>query len=155
MDHRYRKKIERFWQRQEKRVRRHMDSIDIHGWFDYWHAHPAGLRSRRHHPENQDLAASTTVSWLRAFDTLAKTRTQPIQVFATLCDDPSNNAVWLHSPSPNKANYPHTFDRVEWEKSVPGWVADALEGTGFAVGAAGDEAGTLYVVCRTEMINPV
>lgn len=154
MDHRYRKKIERLWQRQAQCAKRHMDSIDIHGWFDYWHAHPAGLRLRRHHPENQDLAASATVRWLREFDTLAKTRNQPIQVFATLCENPSDNAVWLHSPNPNKASYPHTFDRVEWGRPTPTWIASATEGTGFVVGAADYESGTVHVVCRPEMIIP-
>lgn len=47
------------------------------------------------------------------------TRKDPIQVFATLCADTANNAVYLHSANPNGTPFPHPFEGVRWGVAAP------------------------------------
>ncbi len=86
-------------------------ALDADGWFDYWHAHPDILgRANRARP----MVASLTCRLLQQAEERVSSRRDPVQVWATLCENTANNAVYIHSPNPNGTPFPNVFAGVAW-----------------------------------------
>lgn len=90
------------------------------GWFDMWHTHPdwdgdgnRGARHRRRH-----LAAGFTI-----FQNLLREAEEAggsVQVFMSIdALDSSQDAVWVHTPNPNRDNYPFAFSQIRWDVAPP------------------------------------
>lgn len=48
-----------------------------------------------------------------------KTREEPVQIWATICQDTSENAVYIHSENPNGSGFPYSFPETTWGIEVP------------------------------------
>jgi hypothetical protein len=88
-------------------------------WFELWHAHP-------NDGDATERWANLLDSWARADET-ARSTGLPWQSWllidlAELRDD----AVYLHTPNPNRDNFPYPFEVVAWAAEPPGWAAPAV-----------------------------
>jgi hypothetical protein len=147
MDRRYRKRMAAYWARAEARARRKIDALDLSSWFDFWHTHVDWYGRGNAHIENRADVAASTVRVLRHLEERAGLREEPFQVWATLCNDTMDNAVYAHSPNPNGTAYPEVHRGVLWGAPVPKWVSAAVDAA-HEVGAFSRGEGFVYVVRR-------
>ncbi|WP_139215459.1 hypothetical protein [Lysobacter sp. cf310] len=148
MDRRYRKRMQAYWARAEARGRRQIDRLDMNSWFDFWHVHVDWYGRGNTGPENVPEIAAATVRLLQYLETFAKDRSEPIQLWATLCSNTMDNAVHAHSRNPNGTAYPHGFHAVDWDPTVPDWVAAAVPVGTHQIGSVGDAGEVVYFVRR-------
>ena len=145
MDRRYRKRMAAYWVRAEARACRRIDALDISSWFDCWHTHVDWYGRGNSREESREDVAASTVRVLTHLAERAETRHEPLQIWATLCNDTMDNAVYAHSPNPNGTAYPNEHHGVLWGKPVPEWVSAAVNAT-HEVGVAGHGDGVVYVI---------
>ena len=101
---------------------------DEDGWCDLWHTHfdwsgdgNCGVAERQRFIEQlleffRDVEAHTA-NW-----------TKPKQQWIVIHEnDSSQDAVYLHTPNPNRNNFPYPFDGVEWNAEVPQWLLDLID----------------------------
>lgn len=94
-------------------------------WFDLWHVHVAGsgegfaLSAR----SSEHLEALFTL-FRRAVDQARNWRTD-CQVWIVFDDeDAGQDAVYVHTPSPNPNSvFPYAFEGVDWRSGWPEWLA--------------------------------
>jgi hypothetical protein len=116
MDRRFRKKMEGYLARRERIALDTFAKLDITSWFDFWHEHPDfDLKANR----AKKMVATLTYSLLKEMERLVSERTEPIQVWATLCENTGDNAIFVHSPNPNGTSFPYSFEGVEWGVEEP------------------------------------
>lgn len=147
MDRRYRKRMQAYWARAEARGRRSIDRLDLTSWFDYWHTHVDWYGRGNSRSENIPEIAAATVRLPHYLEMAASGRSEPIQIWATLCGNTMDNAVCAHSKNPNGTVYPHDFPGVTWDSPVPDWVADAVPNT-HQVGTTSSGGEVVYLVRR-------
>jgi hypothetical protein len=89
-------------------------------WYDYmhWHADWPGLGNLRWRERRAHLAALFAMFRRLLAQTAAWDRPHQawLQVDAV---DSSQDAVYLHTPNPNAANFPNAFAGVVWDAEVP------------------------------------
>lgn len=116
MDRRFEKRIARYLAERERVALEHLAKPDMASWFDFWHEHPDfKVKANR----AKTMVATLTCSLLKKAESLASKRTQPIQIWATLCENTGDNAIYIHSPNPNGTPFPYAFDGVEWGVKQP------------------------------------
>jgi hypothetical protein len=138
--------MQAYWARAEARGRRNIDRLDLTSWFDYWHTHVDWYGRGNTRPENVPKIAAATVRLLQHLEGLAKDRSEPIQLWATLCGNTMDNAVYAHSPNPNGSVYAHDFHAVTWDSPVPDWAAAAVPSATHQIGMASYDGEVVYLV---------
>jgi hypothetical protein len=124
-----------YWARSEARARCSIDRLNFSSWFDFWHTHiDWNGRGNSQLGNRQDVAAAT-IRLLNYLELRAQDRREPIQLWATICDNTMDNAVYAHSPNPNRDSYPNDFKGTQWDASIPDWLAAVVHGGKFEVGA--------------------
>lgn len=135
----YPRKRFRHARRYYRRLRREAESDRIpsggSGWFDMWHTHPdwrgdgnRGARHRRLH-----LRAGFTI--FERYLAEAAELGVPMQVFMTIdALDSSQDAVWVHTPNPNRDNFPYAFGGVDWNVKPPVILREFLLGRPWQLG---------------------
>ena len=90
------------------------------GWYDFvhWHVDWDGVGNLRWRERREHLSALFTM--FRRL--LAETAewTTPHQVWLQIdAYDASQDAVYLHTPNPNRENFPHQFEGTDWDAPIP------------------------------------
>lgn len=147
MDRRYRKRMDAYWFRQERKALRDLEIRDIEkGWFDLWHTHPDWRSKGNRFPKNRKAVAAITYRLLLRAEELAATRKEPIQVFAILCEDTGSNAVYLHTPNPNGTPFPCELEATDWGlKELPN-LGSLVDTNTHEIGKSQHEDGTDYII---------
>jgi len=114
MDRRYKKRIDRYWDKMERRSLLALSRVDIYQWFDYWHMHPDWKRKGNKRPENRRSAIELGYKLLHAAEFLCEKRSEPIQCWATVCEDTGDNCVYLHTENPHGTPFPSVVEGTEW-----------------------------------------
>ncbi len=97
-------------------------------WYDLWHTHFDwyGRGNKKAKARAEHIKALFT-----AFEKLlnqTKTYQKPYQAFLSFCDtDSSQDAIYFHTPNPNKNNFPYTFEGVEWGVTVPSFLSPFMK----------------------------
>lgn len=89
------------------------------GWFDLWHNH---FDWDGHGNRSSTLRQQFLHTLYKAFDRalLQAQRRRNIQVFLSICrSDSSKDALYVHTPNPNKRNYPYRFPGCRRMQRVP------------------------------------
>ena len=108
-------------------------------WYDLWHAHPdvRGIGNRRGRARLAHLRAL-----FAAFENLhqqAESWETPHQIFLSIsAGDAGQDAIYVHTPNPNQANFPLTFEGVSWGEEWPPLLA-SFAGEGLELGTSNDE----------------
>ena len=135
----YPRKRFRHARRYYRKLRRRAESERIpsggRGWFDMWHTHPDwrgdGNRGARH--RRQHLAAGFTI--LERYLAEAAQIGGPMQVFMTIdALNSSQDAVWVHTPNPNRENFPYKFAGAVWDVDPPVILRELLRGRSWQLG---------------------
>ena len=119
-------------------------------WYDLWHQHfdwdGRGNLSRR--DRNQHLKALFT-----AFDNVVEQLNDyhdPYQTWIFIsAHDSGQDAIYFHTPNPNKDNFPYTFDGFVWGKNIPELLALHLKEK-HVVGVTQFDGETWYAVRERE-----
>ncbi|WP_432724057.1 hypothetical protein R0381_000628 [Jeongeupia wiesaeckerbachi] len=119
MDKRYRKRMAAYWAREERKSLASLSRLNYATWFDLWHTHPDWKAKGNRCAENRAAVAAQTYKLLKQAERLASTSGQTIQIFATVCEDTGNNAVYLHTKNPKGTAYPQAFSGAQWGVAVP------------------------------------
>jgi hypothetical protein len=115
-------------------------------WFDMWHTHPdwrgdgnRGARHRRLH-----LAAGFTI--FERYLAQAAELGEPMQVFMTIdALNSSGDAVWAHTPNPNRDNFPYRFPQVRWDVTPPVILREFLRDRDWQLGRSEGSPGLYWV----------
>ena len=102
-------------------------------WYDLWHTHIdwRGLPGNRHSRDH--LAALFTV--LHRVEKQAETLDRLHQVWAVIdTSDAAQDAVYLHTPNPNKDNFPFPFEGVTWGVEVPSMLLGFVSPQDYEIG---------------------
>ena len=115
MDRRYRKRMDAYWARVERRLPRDFSQLDAAQGFDYWHTHVDWRGRGSRTPGDRACVAALTYRLLRALEDFAATRPFAVHSWATLCEDTGNNAVYLHSADSASGQ----LAQVDWNIAPP------------------------------------
>ena len=137
------------------------DSIHIKlgdgNWYDLWHAHPdwSGWSLRDVSARRAHLRVLFAAFRRVLHETAASA--EPGQVFVTVCtkEGPSD-ALYVHTPNPNAANYPCDFAGYSWDVGkVPSLLAEFVSLDEFEIGQTVFEGEKRYVVTpRGRRVRP-
>ncbi len=97
--------------------------LDIGGkndWFDFWHYHfdwtgqgNKGGRERREHLKAAFTAFENVIKQLENYE-------KPHQVWLSFAShDSYQDALYFHTPNPNKDDFPYNFDDYSWNGAIP------------------------------------
>ncbi len=142
VDRRYRKKMLRYWAREEAKADAILDRVLESEWFDYWHAHLDWRgRGNRHPTDRAELAAAL----LRLLQRVVSTGRKDVQCWVTLAPDTGNSALFLHSRNPQGTPWPHPFEGTRWDADMPDWLAPLLP-EGIQAGSWGEGERKVWMV---------
>ncbi len=142
VDRRYRKKMLRYWAREEAKADAILDRVLESEWFDYWHTHLDWRgRGNRHPSDRADVAGAL----LRLLQRAASTGRKDVQCWVSLAEDTGNSALFLHSCNPQGSAWPHPFEGTRWDAEVPEWLAPLLS-EGMQAGRCGEGERQVWMV---------
>ena len=146
MDRRFQKRIARYLTRQERNASTAISRLDMASWFDLYHTH---LDWKSKANRAKPMVALLTYKLLQQAEASAESRREPIQVWATLCENTGDNAIYLHSQNPNQTEFPYTFDGVEWGVTEPPEAQGIINST-HEIGRRIYDSGAVYFIRRKE-----
>lgn len=119
MDRRYRVRMQRYWNQQRQKAFSAIDHLAVESWFDLWHTHIDWHSCGNKCDETRSDAALLTCVVLQYALGKFKARKDPIQIWAIICQDTSENAVYIHSQNPNGSGFPYDFGETTWGIEIP------------------------------------
>ena len=119
------------------------------GWFDLWHSHVDWHgRGNRDSEFRRSCLEVLFATWS---DVELLTRGLTCAWQSWLLIDPadsSQDAIYLHTPNPNRDNFPYPFDGVSWGVESPSWLADFVGPLDVDLGRSEHDGAVLYWVRR-------
>lgn len=146
MDRRYSKKMAAYWLREKNKSLKDFDHLDFSSWFDYWHMHPDWYAKGNRFFENRRSVAISTWELLLEAEKRLKSRSSPFQVWATICPNTADNAIYIHTENSNNTAYPHEFENVMWGVSAPKELENILNTETHKLGKVVYELEEVYVI---------
>lgn len=146
MDRRYKKKMVGYWQREKKRSIRALDKLNIAGWFDYWHLHIDWYEKGNRFPENRRNVAISTFEILLFAQEKFESRAIPFQIWATICPNTADNAVYIHTVNENGTPFPHGFEGVTWGVDPPVELDGVINSPAYKLGKVVYDSGPVYII---------
>ena len=117
-------------------------------WYDLWHEHPDfyGWSLRDGRARRAHLRVLFAAFRRVLHETAASAA--PGQVFVTVCTkEGRSDALYVHTPNPNAANYPYDFSGYSWDVGkVPSLFAEFVDLDEFEIGQTVFEGEKRYVV---------
>ncbi|MBW8773813.1 MAG: hypothetical protein JF596_01715 [Stenotrophomonas sp.] len=142
VDRRYRKKMLRYWAREETKADAILARALESEWFDYWHTHLDWKgRGNRHPTDRAEVAGAL----LRLLQRVVSVRRDDVQCWVTLAADTGNSALFMHSRNPQGSAWPHPFEGTRWDAEMPKWLALLLPG-GMQAGCWGKDEHQVWMV---------
>lgn len=117
MDRRYKKRIDRYWLKMERKAEEALSGIYVNQWFDLWHTHPDWNGKGNTKTENRRRASELTYQILKQAEKVTENRGASIQCFAIIKENTMESSVYIHSENPNGSDYPFAYDGVAWDTS--------------------------------------
>ncbi len=114
MDRRYRKKMERYWEKERSKALADIHSLDIESWFDFWHMHPDWKFKGNRDSETRAWVTSITYNLLQEVEATIQSQAERLQVWATICENTGDNSIIIHSENPNNTSFPYEFTDTKW-----------------------------------------
>ena len=94
-------------------------------------------------------------AWERV-EALARGLDRPCQSWLVVAPgDSGEDAVYLHTPNPNRDNFPYRFEGVVWGAAPPDLLAEFVAGGGLEVGRSEYDGTERYWIRRTSSLNGV
>lgn len=148
MDHRRRKRLFARLAKAYSAAVRRVDRLDTLTWFDLWHTHIDWESIGNRHPECRAEVARLTYALLWHVEKHFSERSEPVQIFATICEETGNNAVWVHSANPHGNQFPYIFPNPIWRAAPPSELDDVVDQVRHEIGKVRYEVETQHVIRR-------
>jgi hypothetical protein len=145
-DRRYQKRMAAYWARAQRSSFKALDLIDISSWFDFWHAHLDWKGRGNRFPTDRMSVVRLTYELLRYAEVKAGGRLKPLQVWATVCGDTGENAVYIHTENPNGTPFPYSFEGVQWGVDLPSGLGEIIDRATHEIGQAVYPEETVYFI---------
>jgi hypothetical protein len=119
-------------------------------WFDLWHTHVdwKGLGNESSE-SRREFRRLLFMVW-NHLEQLANRISGPWQSWIVLDqEDSSQDAVYLHTPNPNRDNFPYGFEGVTWGIEPPVWLVEFVSRSGIEIGKSEYDDNLLYWIRRT------
>jgi hypothetical protein len=123
-------------------------------WFDLWHTHVDWRGAGNGSPEVRRECTRALFVALERVAALVASRSGPWQSW--LLFDPADagqDAVYLHTPNPNRENFPYQFEDVIWGAVPPAWLAEFVT-EDLEVGRSEFEGAELYWIRHRSGADP-
>lgn len=122
-------------------------------WFDLWHTHVDWRGEGNPRPDiRRECIRALFTAWAQV-EAMAARRVGPWQSWLVFnAADSGQDAVYLHTPNPNRDNFPYPFAGVTWGSAPPPWLVEFLT-PAMKVGQSEFEGATLYWVRRAEGVT--
>lgn len=146
MDRRYRKKMERYWDKMRDRALRSLSNLDTTGWFDYWHCHIDWQAKGDKEPENRERAIELGYEVLKMAGEIASKVKGPIQYWWFIHESSGEDAVYLHTPNNNGSPFPCDFEGISWGEHGHPKLVQIVDHAKYKVGVIRNEHGVTCVV---------
>lgn len=146
MDRRYRKKMDAYWAREERKAVSALERWACSAWFNYSHTHPDWRGKGNRCIEDRVAAAKMAIALLRRLDDALRQRELRPQCWAMLCADTGYDSVYAHSPNPYETVFPYLFPDIRWDQNVPGWLLAIVPADRYDVGVGVRDAQPCYFI---------
>jgi len=146
MDRRYKKRMDRYWDKMRNYAVNSFSNLDSTGWFDYWHCHIDFQGKGDSRPENREASISLGYEILNMAEDFKSKVKGPIQSWWFIHEQSYDDAVYLHSPNENNSPFPFDFEGVVWGKNDNEVLSKLVNPKLFEIGTLVNEHGTTYVV---------
>ena len=119
--------------------------LDASRWFDLWHVHPdqvAGV----------GRWAALRAAWAKV-EAAGRAAGRPWQSWVLIDPaDARDDAVYLHTPNPNRDNFPYAFEDVSWGAEPPTWLGELVDPLTVELGRSEHDGASLYWVRRSPAV---
>ncbi len=123
-------------------------------WFDLWHTHSDWNGAGNRDPESRRVCLRALFSLWADAELLAEPLSCSWQSWLVIDpEDSGQDAVYLHTPNPNRDNFPYAFDGVAWGVEPPPWLEDFMNRPGVVWGRSEYDGPVLYWVHRSPAIT--
>ena len=146
MDRRYKKRMDRYWDKMRGYAINSFSNLDSSGWFDYWHCHIDWQGKGDKCPENRESSMALGYEILNMAEEFKSKVSGPIQSWWFIHEQSYDDAVYLHSPNRNDSPYPYDFEGVEWGKNDNEALSKLVDLKQYKIGTMVNEHGTTLVV---------
>lgn len=149
MDRRYKKRMNAYWDRVERRLPRDFSHLDAAQGFEYWHTHIDWNSRGNRTPFDRARVAALTYRLLRVLEDFAATRPFAVHCWAELCPDTGSNGVYLHSVG--SADGP--IARACWDVVPPPEAEQLVDPSTHRIGRLDYPDAVVYVIQRREQTD--
>jgi hypothetical protein len=117
-------------------------------WFDLWHTHVDWHGEGNSRPDIRRECVRALFTAFADIESRAAGCLGPFQSWLVFdAADSGQDAVYLHTPNPNRDNFPYQFEGVAWGVDPPNWLTEFLT-SNLEVGRSEFEGASLYWVRR-------
>ncbi len=126
-------------------------SVSGASWYDLWHVHPdADGAGNEGADARRACLEALRVAYEHILGQLGSLRT-PHQSWVLIDPaDSGQDAVYVHTPNPNRQNYPYQFDDVDWSFAVPDWINETFPANVYRLGRSNYQGNVMYWALRKE-----
>ncbi|WP_096467064.1 hypothetical protein [Aneurinibacillus soli] len=146
----------RYYRNLWKRVNHYSLYLQEDSWYDVWHTHidwnGVSIRGVKHKKEHRRALLAlfqTILSQLKFYK-------KEYQTWVCIHEnEPTADAVYLHTFNPNQNNFPLTFKKICWLEQIPGTLSGFIDSNAYKVGFQKAETGTIYWMCSKQQGVPL
>jgi hypothetical protein len=125
-------------------------SIDLRPaeWYDLWHHHfDRDGHSRKSGRARARHLSALFVAFRRVLRQTSEA-SRPVQVFLSIAPEWESNqdALYVHTPNPNRTPFPHSFEGVQWMVAPPSFLRPFVEGEPWDIGTIRVDRGAWWVI---------
>ncbi|MBI0581308.1 hypothetical protein IEC97_28755 [Neobacillus cucumis] len=121
--------------------------LDNESWFNFYHIHldwdglgNGSVKIRREHIKAYFAIYKRVLNELKMFE-------KSYQSWILLSDeDAGRDAVYIHTPNPNKDNFPLKVEKLDWSCNIPSTFSDLINLNEFNVAHFNSEAEGWYII---------
>ena len=124
----------------------HRLDLSADNWYDLWHLHPDMDGLGNANPTQRVRSLRKLKSTLSSFRRQLRAWPKPHQCWALVDPaDSAQDAVYVHTPNPNKPNYPYQFRGVLWGATrLPHWIRFEFPTDRYKLGRSRFRGYTMY-----------
>ena len=138
--------MEQYWEKEYAKTLSQLNDLDIESWFDFWHTHPDWKSKGNKNSDTRAWVTAITYELLKEVESITKPQGSRLQVWATICNDTGNNAVFIHSENPNNTPFPFKFSDVQWCTESPPELNGLIDNSTHEIGVWDYDSEVVYFV---------
>lgn len=116
-------------------------------WFEFWHTHLDWDGAGNASPEARRPYLKALFDLLQRLQQRLPSFPKPCQIWLFIDEsDSGQDAVYLHSPNPNRDNFPLDFGFVDFSAECPAWIIEFVPADRYRVGRDVREGEVVYFI---------